>query len=709
MDTIPGNHNGIVGHKLSDTIFGSENDAVNHGLSGWQPEPSNRGTFGILSTCLITLGLCIWSAIHLNLPARTETPWVALCQLPEWLKVVELWPWNRFCWPGQFVRRVEWMLLGFFAPELVAFAAYQQYSSARSLTTGMKPQFSGDTTDPDMEALQPAIERQNEWTIVHSYFVVMGGYEVVAESKAHDFLPRTRAYNGLRKGLRLTPEGFRILAERFPHLIPDQPREKIEDKSKGDALAKAFVCIQSLWFCAQCFTRMYQQMGISLLELNTLGHTLCALLIYCVWWNKPLDILEPEQIWLREEAELQLVAAMCTTAKLDRRRSECERWMDVLHGTKKAMYSPPLGTMQKWGVEHYRKAIPYTLGSLSFPDASWGAERVTPHTDQTGVSQKSLFFPVISSGAGKRNRRWIMGLGNAVAYPTLPLAPGETGLLETEGHQSKSYLPGREGVFDTCLPQATTEKCPPGFRRLVVNISQFEECEGIFVEDIVRQHQVDRGRTRPTDTKTMTIDVSEGDFQRWKLVAQSLDQVREFAGRRITLLSDRLPNFPRLEAIRRYRWLYFGLTITGFAYGGLHCLAWNAPFSRDEQKQLWRMSSPTVASTGVLVLLLYSWELSPPYWRSDEGRFSAENWLGIGESMGRFKKSYWIADMIVPPFEWIVQLGKMVFDFLIVPGVLLFYCFARVYLVVECFISLEHLPASVYDVPKWSKYVPHIF
>ena len=34
-------------------------------------------------------------------------------------------------------------------------------------------------------------------------------------------------------------------------------------------------------------------MPLSLLELNTLGHALCALLIYMLWWEKPLDVDYP--------------------------------------------------------------------------------------------------------------------------------------------------------------------------------------------------------------------------------------------------------------------------------------------------------------------------------------------------------------------------------------------------------------------------------
>ncbi|KAF1355436.1 hypothetical protein BDV97DRAFT_345548 [Delphinella strobiligena] len=34
----------------------------------WHPEPDYRGTFGILSLCLTTMFLCIWTAVHLNIP-----------------------------------------------------------------------------------------------------------------------------------------------------------------------------------------------------------------------------------------------------------------------------------------------------------------------------------------------------------------------------------------------------------------------------------------------------------------------------------------------------------------------------------------------------------------------------------------------------------------------------------------------------------------
>lgn len=71
------------------------------------------------------------------------------------------------------------------------------------------------------------------------------------------------------------------------------------------------------WFCVQCISRLAQRLPISLLELNTFGHAVCTLLIYCMWWKKPLDIEEPELIPVRGEDTEMLVAAMCVTSKLE--------------------------------------------------------------------------------------------------------------------------------------------------------------------------------------------------------------------------------------------------------------------------------------------------------------------------------------------------------------------------------------------------------
>jgi hypothetical protein len=76
---------------------------------GWVSDPGGRGTFGLILSCLLTLGICVWSAMHLNIPPQDEP-------------VVRTW-----------IRHTKWGLVGVVAPELVVFAAWRQYNSAREL------------------------------------------------------------------------------------------------------------------------------------------------------------------------------------------------------------------------------------------------------------------------------------------------------------------------------------------------------------------------------------------------------------------------------------------------------------------------------------------------------------------------------------------------------------------------------------------------
>lgn len=38
----------------------------------WVPEPDGRGTWNILSTCILTIILCCWTSVSPNLPAKSD-------------------------------------------------------------------------------------------------------------------------------------------------------------------------------------------------------------------------------------------------------------------------------------------------------------------------------------------------------------------------------------------------------------------------------------------------------------------------------------------------------------------------------------------------------------------------------------------------------------------------------------------------------------
>jgi hypothetical protein len=67
---------------------------ANNGTMEWRASPLERGTFDILVTCLTTMILCVWTAIHPNIPGQGESKNV-------------------------FRRKIWWVVLGAVAPEMV--------------------------------------------------------------------------------------------------------------------------------------------------------------------------------------------------------------------------------------------------------------------------------------------------------------------------------------------------------------------------------------------------------------------------------------------------------------------------------------------------------------------------------------------------------------------------------------------------------------
>ena len=106
----------------------------------------------------------------------------------------------------------------------------------------------------------------------------------------------------------LSEQGIEFLADTEPESIPNIPESEILDKSKASTLTKTIVCLQALWFCIQCIARLSQGASISFLELNVLGHCLCAFATYAIWWEKPTDISQPTSLsvssGLREYADV---------------------------------------------------------------------------------------------------------------------------------------------------------------------------------------------------------------------------------------------------------------------------------------------------------------------------------------------------------------------------------------------------------------------
>jgi hypothetical protein len=123
----------------------------------------------------------------------------------------------------------------------------------------------------------------------------MGGFAFDSnlDNDGQEFIPGSPC-------LRFTSHAIFLLAKLDK--LPDVSSADISDKSKADELAKALVCLQATWMLLQCIGRLAARLPITLLEINTIGHCFCALIIYLLWWNKPLQVREPIVLngkWMR--------------------------------------------------------------------------------------------------------------------------------------------------------------------------------------------------------------------------------------------------------------------------------------------------------------------------------------------------------------------------------------------------------------------------
>ncbi|KAK3492150.1 uncharacterized protein B0T23DRAFT_420022 [Neurospora hispaniola] len=722
-------------------------DLFGHNFTGsndpnWVPEPDRRGTFNILSTCLVTLGLCVWTAIHLNVPEHKEG------------------------WVKQLVRKAGWMLMGLLSPEAIAYTAYQQHYQARAISQAMNS--ANNPSDhvgyrcrarnrgpwrfvtslfTSSDSIEDEAVGVPKWTIAHGFLAVMGGFAIEINEIGNANQRRS-------KGLE--------------DLIPVLPRESIDDKSKGSTLAKALVCFQASWFCIGCVNRFAQGLSISLLELNTLGHALCTLFIYAMWWHKPLDVGEPEKISL--DASLtgedlingsKLLAAMCVHSELDDTLSEVANLYEEPEAFVFDVEYKYLEQTASFGctinkniavcpedldaaypnyfdqLDGMSEQKPYLIHSLVYSPLmqkyALKKSKLAPPTKCLVIIRKSdALLELVRTTSGDATERIISNEQRSDVWANVLLRDRDFKWREPEGTGKKKMGTVPEFLSyklpDVSLPDHGTVKCQPNPPQVPLVSRPF-------------------------------IDISHSDMRRWQL-AMAYENILDIPS---NLLVDRARNLPRFEDYEQYTSLYFGFGLVSLIYGALHCLAWNAPFTSVAETILWRLSSMVIAASGIFVVALSAWQRYPPFryissigfvlafmvsllekrylkpiahilsleWVDSSSRWSLADrmlaeyramhllsnwprtWRGvlylsiIATVLALFSLPIFVFFAAVIPAMFLPLLLRLVFDIATCCFIPLYFL-ARGYLVVVSFINLAHLSDSAYLLPSWSKYVPHI-
>lgn len=611
----------------------------------WVASPTVRGSWDLLSSCIITISLCAWTALHLNVPEHGTAS-------RQWL------------W------KTKWLVLGLVAPEMVVYAAWRQRREATRLLQDVR-KYLGQP-EPlstfrrirercrlfSIEGLESTLDRKTtsaasspatitgtsrlprpDWTMVHGFYVVMGGFAVDSSDATEDFLPDGR------KRATITPEGLLFLLEHEPDLLPDISETQIKDKSKADGLKKFLVCIQALWFCTSCIARLATKLPISLLELNAMGHAACALLIYIMWWEKPLDVDEPTLI--RGFRVQPLLAYM---------------WMSSIVSAKNYKSYDMRGRLRDefdaiWMYQYPR------LGDLKFGDCGYLGLQTLPRVESSNgtVRVQNRQGKDIPMPASNENEPDTIHYEMSSLHYGSDAGSGVRYRLINWLH-TKTYL----SIFGIRFPAGL------GVRKMAI--------DHILPADVVRWQLAYNAIERYN---------LEGDV-RFRHYARSVLYDHD------SRVKARIENLVSLTTSRPYE-VWFGLAVAGVLYGGLHMLAWNAPLSSRLEQILWRVAASSVTFTPLI--------LTPVALLCDKkalGQGGSDLVKLIrGKYVQRVNGSalFWVRIIAVTIVIPIIAAAPILW---------ISYVLGRVYLVVECFKNVVDLPEGVYKNVAWSAYLPHI-
>ena len=524
--------------------------ATSSGEVAWYSAPNYRGTWDLIVSCVLTLIICVWSALHLNVPAKTS-------KLRE-----------------RNTRRLRWVMLGIFAPEVVISTAFAQYLTARWLRNEIRADINYRNKDKvglfpcDSETAAPISEsfdlyrksltssqpqqvndsisgkNSEEWGMSQCYFAVMGG--IVVE---------TGDYIENKPLLSISAEGVRLLSflDRLPHIKDCEVR----DKSKADGLAKFLVVLQAGWMIIQCIARVQQDLPITLLEINTIGHVICAFALYLLWWNKPLEIKDAYKI-VGEHGLDKYIALM---------------WMcSPISGDKDDEISE-------------MRCLAYIARNL----------RVLPTMAKDNrTEEKEVFIPKshrtqFSVGSiGAKDPRKFLGPLQKIkevnhdvnyAYNCEKVASEHNEFFELQGP-------------DHCL-QHTKEYCRRGFHDCKNRSPlSYQAKQRWYLANEVVEALWDQCEERTSFKKVFFTESTLGTF-----VGEPI------------YIADHIPNFPGfsfLGSVNVQRDILKTLVaFAGAAYGGLHLAAWNDYFPTAIERIMWISCSCATGLTGLVLALFF--------------------------------------------------------------------------------------------------------
>ncbi|KAI4241836.1 MAG: hypothetical protein LQ352_007375 [Teloschistes flavicans] len=406
--------------------------------------------------------------------------------------------------------------------------------------------------------------------------------------------------------LTLTPRGVALLASCG--YLPRISTEDILDKNKSDNVSKLLSVLQALWMFVQIISRLYGQLAITLLEVNTLAHIICALIIYALWWNKPKLINEPTKLrgdWVPPIAAYMFVS------------SQISGWRRVRPGILKKDWIDPEFSVLAFNPPSAQKA---QLSAVA-PCPSDAKPSLVASVSDATTKLSGLRRALSSTEVGSLTKRPLIAFNDS----RVPLETIDSRLESSAELQTNRWALAAEAM--TIYPAIAS--------RLICRESIHERKVARWYEPAVEE-----------------------------------------------LVDDTIGNWATGNLLRAMSGFVMGMVVwsASMAYGGVHATAWHGYFPSRTEALLWRTSSICIAGSGFTWILINMLARTFPWFKA--------YWKQV-ETL----RAHWTS---------LVGLGSLAS----LCG--LAYILARIYLVVESFISLRKLPGSAFDTLEWTGLIPHL-
>ncbi|OBS25784.1 hypothetical protein FPOA_06319 [Fusarium poae] len=570
----------------------------------WVSSPNIRGSMDIIQSCVLTLVACIYTALHLDVPRKTT--------------------WKYLLW-----QKSKWVCITLFAPEIAVYMAASQLRYAWSLKTALRKlqkekQESNWTPDADFQI-----------NLQYAFFIIMGAvrFDVHDILSISDFDFTDRHYfqdmGPHRRTIQPGPAAIIRLAERG-HWIQIR-KQDIEDKSKSNTVSKTLVLVQVVWMVTQCIARRIGKLPISLLEIHTMVHVVCAVFLFTFWLKKPQNI--QEAIVIQTEGFRGELAAML----------QQQYYCNISH--RMALFT--------------RKE----------------QEDQPPPIDANGSSM-----------------RWIEPDPAVIMYQGDILPSGlalSASRVEKLDGSSVYYLDPRGECSDTCF---TIERQFLARWDAILTTFPFEGREKLAQEsDKIMMQMIDESGEPQAVTSSQKVlylpileDLEPRESTDWNMFFWERKSVLHLHGNyepdsnNSKTLNASLTN-PDLPF---WSWEFFALATTLSAiYGGIHLTIWGQPFPSYVEEIMWKASC----------FLIICWVPSIPV------------------IYAILRPLSYVSDALEAMMDWPDATLSLHTEFLVLIYFIscLLYAAARVFVIIESFLSLRQVPVGVFLSPEWVELFPH--